>query len=138
MKTSTQALLAALFVPVLSVGGVFAVADVFQRKPVHGPSPVQDGKRPGSAPHPVSTADAIAMGRNLFVQSCARCHGNDARGNGEDDDGPDLHGLRISDARIRSVMLKGVKGEMPSFAKKFSADDATALIFYLRSLPRDG
>ncbi len=79
----------------------------------------------------------ISQGRNLFVQSCARCHGNDARGKGEDDDGPDLHGLRISDARIKSVVLKGVQGEMPSFAKKFSPEDTTALVSYLRSLGRD-
>ena len=69
------------------------------------------------------------MGRNLYVQSCARCHGNDARGNGEDDDGPDLQGLRISDARIQSVILKGVRGEMPSFAKKFSPADASGADF---------
>lgn len=73
-------------------------------------------------------------GRNLFVQSCAHCHGDDARGDGEDGDGPDLYGLRISDARIAAVIGKGIRGEMPSFAKKFSAADIGALITYLRAL----
>lgn len=73
-------------------------------------------------------------GRNLFVQSCAHCHGDDARGDGEDGDGPDLYGLRISDARIAAVIGKGIRGEMPSFAKKFSMADTKALIAYLRTL----
>ncbi|MBV9126841.1 MAG: c-type cytochrome, partial [Verrucomicrobia bacterium] len=32
---------------------------------------------------------AAEKGRQLFLQSCAHCHGDDARG----DDGPDLHNL---------------------------------------------
>jgi len=122
-KPSNQALLAALAISAFSAGGFFSWAK----------SPCEASSARGSS----SAAELVAQGRNLYVQSCARCHGIDAKGYGEDDDGPNLHGLSISDARISSVVLKGVKGEMPSFAKKFSKDDVTSLIVYLRSLPAD-
>jgi mono/diheme cytochrome c family protein len=81
-----------------------------------------------------TSADSVATGRALFIQSCAHCHGDDARGSGEDSDGPDLHGLRISNARIATVVHHGIQGEMPSFSKKLSPADTAVLIEYLRSL----
>jgi mono/diheme cytochrome c family protein len=73
-------------------------------------------------------------GRRLFVQSCAHCHGNDARGDGEDGDGPDLFALSIGNARIAGVIRRGIPGEMPSFAKKHDARDIADLTAYLRTL----
>jgi mono/diheme cytochrome c family protein len=73
-------------------------------------------------------------GRRLFVQSCAHCHGDDARGNGEDGDGPDLFGLRIGNARIAAVIRTGIPDEMPSFVKKHNAADIADLTAYLRTL----
>ena len=69
-------------------------------------------------------------GYTLFEKNCAHCHGEDARG----DEGPDLHNLRLSDARIAKRITEGLKGEMPSFAKKFNDADVKALIAFLRSL----
>jgi len=69
-------------------------------------------------------------GYSLFDHSCAPCHGDDARG----DEGPNLYDLAKSDARIATIIKGGVKGEMPSFAKKFSDADVQALIAYLRTL----
>ncbi len=69
----------------------------------------------------------------MFVQSCAHCHGDDARGSGEDSDGPDLHGLRFSNARIATIVHQGIRGEMPSFARKYSASETADLIAYLRT-----
>jgi mono/diheme cytochrome c family protein len=69
-------------------------------------------------------------GHSLFDHSCTPCHGDDARG----DEGPNLHNLAKSDARITTIIKGGVKGEMPSFAKKFSDADVQALIAYLRTL----
>lgn len=71
-----------------------------------------------------------AAGRSLFLNSCAHCHGADARG----DEGPDLHALEISDRRIATVISRGIKGEMPSFAKKHPPEEIEALIAYLRTL----
>jgi mono/diheme cytochrome c family protein len=77
---------------------------------------------------PELTADA-AQGRHLFVMNCAHCHGLDARG-----EGPDLHNLHRSDARIREVITAGIKGEMPSFGKELGEPDVRQLIAYLRTL----
>jgi mono/diheme cytochrome c family protein len=78
-----------------------------------------------------STSPAlIAHGRSLFLDSCAHCHGADARG----DEGPDLHEVQVSDRYVASIITRGIKGEMPSFAKKLHAAEITALTAYLRSL----
>jgi mono/diheme cytochrome c family protein len=69
-------------------------------------------------------------GYSLFDHNCAPCHGDDARG----DEGPSLYNLVKSDARITTIIKGGIKGEMPSFAKKFTDADVQALISYLRTL----
>jgi mono/diheme cytochrome c family protein len=69
-------------------------------------------------------------GYKLFDQYCAQCHGDDARG----DEGPNLHGLQKSDARLDTIIKGGVKGEMPAFAKKFTDSNVRDLIAYLRTL----
>jgi mono/diheme cytochrome c family protein len=98
----------------------------------------------GEVIRPKATAAAIAtealanppagtrerQGYELFMMNCAHCHGNDARG----DEGPDLHGLTKSDARISSVIKNGIKGEMPKFGEKLSDTDVQALIAFVRSL----
>ncbi len=80
---------------------------------------------PGSTPETLR-----AKGRKLFLDSCAHCHGADARG----DEGPDLHELEVSDRRIATVVRNGIKGEMPSFAKKLHSEEIAALIAYLHTL----
>jgi mono/diheme cytochrome c family protein len=69
-------------------------------------------------------------GQNLFERNCAHCHGDDARG----DEGPDLHDLKKSDARITKVVTQGIKGEMPAFGAKLNEADVKALIVFLRTL----
>ena len=65
------------------------------------------------------TGDA-AQGRHVFPTNC--------------DEGPDLHHLHRSDARIREVTTAGIKGEMPSFGKKLGDPDVRQLIAYLWTL----
>ena len=72
----------------------------------------------------------VARGRTLFLDSCAHCHGADARG----DEGPDLHDAQVSDRYIANIIMHGIPHEMPSFAKKHGAADITALTAYVRSL----
>ena len=72
----------------------------------------------------------IAQGRAAFLSSCAHCHGADASG----DEGPDLHGLEGSDRYISNTILRGIKGEMPSFRKKLGPGEIVKLTAYLRSL----
>ncbi len=72
----------------------------------------------------------LARGRRLFLGSCAHCHGADASG----DEGPDLHGVEVSDRYIANTITRGIRGEMPSFAKKLGRPDVADLTAYLRSL----
>ena len=58
------------------------------------------------------------------------CHGDDARG----EEGPSLFNLTLSDTSIAKRIKEGIKGEMPSFAKKFDDADIQALIAYLHTL----
>ena len=125
MKTASEirALLLAVLVSMISLGGAFTLATAF------GPAPAEAGLLTDRSP-----AQSASAGRAMFVQSCTHCHGDDATGSGEDGDGPDLRRLRISNARIATVIRQGIRGEMPSFAKKHSASDIAALTIYLRSL----
>ena len=83
---------------------------------------------------PIQTEPALEgeakQGYRLFEHNCAHCHGDDARG----DEGPDLHGLHKSDARLTTIIKSGIKGEMPAFVKEFNDADVQALIAYLRTL----
>jgi mono/diheme cytochrome c family protein len=72
------------------------------------------------------------QGYTLFMMNCAHCHGSDARG----DEGPDLHGVTKSDARISSIIKNGIQGEMPKFGAKLTDTDVQALVGFVRSLNR--
>ena len=65
----------------------------------------------------------VASGRKLFLESCAHCHGADASG----DEGPDLHGVEVSDRYIDNIITRGIPHEMPSFAKKLGHSEISAL-----------
>jgi len=80
-----------------------------------------------AAPPP---SEKAKRGQSLFERNCAHCHGDDARG----DEGPDLHGLKKSDARITKLVTQGIKGEMPAFGSKLNEADVKALIVFLRAL----
>ncbi len=81
------------------------------------------------APTPTSP-EWVAQGRKLFLASCAHCHGADATG----DEGPDLHDVAVSDRYISHIITRGIKHEMPSFAKKLGAPEIARLTAYVRSL----
>lgn len=81
-------------------------------------------------PTAATSPELIAKGRALFLDSCAHCHAADATG----DEGPDLHGVQVSDRYIATIVTRGIKGEMPSFQKKLRGEDIKALTGYLRSL----
>src|ERR1044071_9051267 len=67
-------------------------------------------------------------GRSLFLKNCAHCHGADARG----DDGPDLHEIDLTDEQIAKRIRNGKKGQMTAFAGKFSPENISEVIAYLR------
>jgi cytochrome c oxidase cbb3-type subunit 3 len=127
--SESRAFLAAIFASGMALASMFGVASVVR----HGESSISIPAFASSAQAaikpPELPADA-AQGRHLFLMNCAHCHGDDARG----DEGPDLHNLHRSDARIHEVITTGIKGEMPSFRKKLGDPDVRQLIAYLRTL----
>lgn len=124
-----KAFLAAICASATALIGMFGVASV-----------IRDGEASISIPtlatsaqaamKPSGITDDATQGRHLFLMNCAHCHGDDAHG----DEGPDLHDLHKSDARIHEVIIAGIKGEMPSFGKKLGDPDVRQLIAYLRTL----
>jgi mono/diheme cytochrome c family protein len=93
--------------------------------------PKQAAGAPATAGSVIPPAGTQAHeGYTLFLMNCAHCHGSDARG----DEGPDLHGVAKSDARISSLIKNGIKGEMPKFGEKLTDTDVRALIAFVRSL----
>ena len=118
----SQALAIAILISGCSAFGVFSLGS-------HAATRTTDtqGEVPTNSP-------SIEHGRRLFVQSCAHCHGDDARGNGEDGDGPNLYRLPISNARIAAVIRTGIPEEMPAFSKKHGPADIADLTAFLRTL----
>lgn len=118
---AASAALCASAIAVCTLSGTLAFADYMQRKSaLHSSLSATN-----SAPSPL-----VAQGQHLFLMNCAHCHGDDARG----DEGPDLHGLRKTDARLSALINNGIKGEMPRFNQKLSPPDVQALIAFLNSL----
>ena len=124
-----KAFLAAICASGTALAGMFGVASVMRHGQPSISIPAFATSAQAAIKPPELTADA-AQGRHLFLMNCAHCHGDDARG----DEGPDLHDLHKSDARIHQVITGGIKGEMPSFAKKLGEPEIRQLAAYLRTL----
>lgn len=101
----------------------------------HGsePSPGATNKNDSAPIVSAATIDLkaeVARGHQLYLRNCAHCHAPDATG----DEGPDLHDVERSDARIAALIKNGVKGQMPKFGAKLSDPDVQALIAFIRAL----
>jgi ubiquinol-cytochrome c reductase cytochrome c subunit len=81
------------------------------------------------------TSDQIEAGRTLFVEGCASCHGQDARGT---DRAPDLHGVGAlsADFYLRTGRMPlAVPGEAPLRTEPlYSEEEIEALTAYVGSL----
>lgn len=119
--TAAKAALCAGAIAICILGGTLALADYAQKK-----SALQSALTSNKSPQ----SPLVAQGQHLFLMNCAHCHGDDARG----DEGPDLHGLRKTDARLSALINNGIKGEMPRFNQKLSESDVQALVAFLNSL----
>jgi mono/diheme cytochrome c family protein len=84
-----------------------------------------------SGEQPAGPAAVVAQGRLFFAKSCAHCHGQDADGG---EDAPSLQKIKISPAHMTLVIQNGIKGDMPSFAKKYSPGDVAKIVAYLQTL----
>jgi mono/diheme cytochrome c family protein len=96
-------------------------------------------------PNPVpATVDSIAAGYDVYLNSCARCHGVDARGGGPDSSttqvrppaltGPGSHLGQHTDGDLHYFVSNGLAGGMPAWAAQLSDQDIWNVINYLRSL----
>ncbi len=113
----------------LTLGAADVVAVSIQRRAAvqsHEAAPYQAPAEIAALPRD----QLLAEGHRLYMKSCAHCHGTDATG----DEGPDLHEVSVSDRRIATVIRKGIKGEMPSFAKKHNTAEIAEIVAYVRSL----
>lgn len=68
----------------------------------------------------------VAHGAQLFIDTCARCHGPDASGGV----GPALKASLLTDAELVSVISNG-RGAMPGFSALLNAGDIDALVGYV-------
>ena len=115
----------------LAVGFLLAVFAAFGGAPLRG----QGAVAPDTVTNPMAgNQEAIAAGKTLYAQTCANCHGDDARGNR----GPSLVSGSFShggtDADLFHTVRNGVAGtQMPAFAA-LPADTIWKIIAYLRSL----
>jgi cytochrome c oxidase cbb3-type subunit III len=78
--------------------------------------------------------DYIAMGKQLFAERCASCHGADAKGG----IGPDLTRKEFkygkTEQAIAETIAGGRPGGMPSFQNDLSQEKIEGLVKYIRSL----
>jgi mono/diheme cytochrome c family protein len=118
-----KALIAALLFSGMVVGSFLGTARLLQ-------SNTSAPFAKASAQNSAIKDSRIAAGAKLFSFNCAHCHGVDATG----DEGPDLHNVTKTDERIKATILNGIKGGMPAFEKKLTADDAATLLVFIRSL----
>jgi mono/diheme cytochrome c family protein len=121
LRSHVVAPLIATAIAAASLAGTFGVAAYMQR--------FAATQRQNSGAQPLDPK-LVAGGRKLFLLNCAHCHADDATG----DEGPDLHGLHKTDERLRLLIKKGIKGEMPRFNEKLPDLDLDALVAYLNSL----
>jgi mono/diheme cytochrome c family protein len=129
LALETKALGWAVLAASISLGGALLTARPIQALSNSNPAPMA----PSSPSPPIemaSSSDPVGQGRKFFEMSCSECHGDDATG----DEGPNLHNLAISNARIAATIRNGVKGEMPAFAKKYGDPQIAALVAFLRTL----
>ena len=119
----------AVFAAGVALSSAFATANILRREAARN-SHQRPTEEKWFEPSTPTSPTLVTRGRTLFLDSCAHCHGADARG----DEGPDLHGVQVSDRYIAQIVTRGIPHEMPSFAKKHGAEDITALTAYVRSL----
>jgi cytochrome c6 len=92
-----------------------------------------------AVPAPQAAAGGSSAGdaEALYAKQCARCHGEDGRGETTMGKKFDLKDLadpevqKLSDAEIRRIIADG-EGKMPGFSKKLSADEIDSLVKYVR------
>lgn len=126
LKGLGAGLIAGLFVVGASFGVSAIVTHWQPTKPDQNsqPAPKSSGKTA------VASTQLVAMGGGLYLQACARCHGQKAEGVR----GPSLRGLSDPDAKIARNIANGFSGQMPAYKSRYNAAQIQALVAYIQSL----
>jgi mono/diheme cytochrome c family protein len=104
--------------------------------------PLEAGKKTNPLPE---TDEVVSQGQEVFLGSCAQCHGADARGDtnvGRHMDPPamDLSSAHVqhwSDAELFWIIQNGVRlTGMPSWKSSISENDTWKLAHFIHHLPR--
>ena len=104
--------------------------------------PLEAGKMNNPLPE---TDEVVSQGQEVFLGSCAQCHGADARGDtivGRNMNPPAMdlsspHVQHWSDAELFWIIQNGVRlTGMPSWKSSISADDTWKLARFIHNLPR--
>ena len=88
-----------------------------------------------------ANAASIDAGRKIYMQRCAKCHGEKGEGDGPDAKELNLHPAKFtassvhdeSDGALYWKISVGKKG-MPDFAKRLSPNDRWNVINFVRTL----
>ena len=143
-------LLAALVVPFGA--SVTAAGDLSDFKNALDDSPIAFKLQPGEVETPAvkkfkATGEndyrgdgaAIAQGKELYVENCVICHGEDGRGKM----GPTLVGKDVvykqalTDPGMFSIIYDGARGAMQPFSRRgMKQDDMLKIIAYVRTLDK--
>ena len=93
-----------------------------------------------------SSADTIARGKAIFGANCARCHGQEGKGDGPDSDSaagltdelriePNTEGVLFYKVwNGHAIQLRTQVDDMPAFQGKLSKDEVWAVVEYLKVL----
>ncbi len=89
----------------------------------------------------VAVAQGSKPGADLFMKSCAMCHGADGSGNSpmgqkmgvRDLKSPDVK--KQTDAQLTDIISKG-KGKMPAYGEKLKPEQIKELVAHIRELQK--
>ncbi len=73
---------------------------------------------------------AVSPGQQLYLKSCARCHGKNLQGKGNSPEIDQVSLASLGDQRLRLTIQSG-KGKMPGFSK-LSPTQVDSLVAYLK------
>ncbi len=92
----------------------------------------------------VAAPEERPAGNDLFVRSCARCHGKDGKGGPARDDMPAIPDFsshkwqeQHSDAILLASIMDGKGKEMPAFGEKLTREKAQEVVAFIRKLDPD-
>jgi cytochrome c oxidase cbb3-type subunit III len=123
------------FIAFYLFSGWSSQAEFEQKKKLHQEQATKGGETPVAGAHPEGKKeDYIAMGKKVYADHCASCHGPEARGG----IGPDLTRKEYKYGKTEQAVAKSIAegrpGGMPAFKNELAHEKIEGLVKYLLSL----